>query len=240
MQTNPSPYDAPVDAESRLLAAGVVLHKGGDLSLQLSYRNRLLPWERKHITEWAALRMIAPAELVRRIKDPKGCWPATALVAGPARAALYELRRDGCNGKPLAEHLRDLGIVEQTLLQRLSAPQRWTREQALTMRNNAPGAGAALASAGSVQRDKKDRRLRLLSFDGVTDTLKGHCARLGASYHTILSRTRGRTVRGAYYPAMTVFQALRLGASRKERCDKGAKRQGYKRRLTARLLGLGS
>lgn len=232
-------YTPPLDAESRLLAAGVVLHKGGDLSLQLSYRNQLGPWVRKHFTEWAAEAVIDPAELKRRLRDPAGCWPSTVLLAPPAKAKLYELRRDGYNGKPLAEHLRDLGITEQTLLQRLNAPERWDLVRALNAPNAKPAIDTLQAAAGRppVPREKRERRRTLYTYDGVTATLGEHCARVGLSYYTLMSRIRSRTVNGVYYPAMTIAQALRLGAARKQRCDKGGKRGEYQRSPQQMLFG---
>ncbi|MFN9029658.1 MAG: hypothetical protein ACK54C_02000 [Betaproteobacteria bacterium] len=238
MQTT-DPYTPPLDEGSKQLAQGVILHKGGDLSLQFSYRRRLTPWERRHVLDWAAANGLEPAELVRRIKDPKGCWPSRTLLAQPVEATMYVLERDGYNGVPLAEHLRSLGLTLAGLRYRVTKhfrPSRdklgnvvvsWTLDTALTVPANKEGS-ARLATV-AVRPEAKDARIRAFAFDGVVDTLKGHCARIGLNYNTCLSRIYGRTVGDVFYPGMSVHDALRYGRTRRPRCDRGKKRAKYVR-----------
>lgn len=234
---------------AKMLAEGVVLHPDRTLSLQFRYRNRPQPWERRHVVEWAAQLALDPplqlAEMIRRLKDPKGCWPAAYLLADAAKASMYVLKRDGAvvdgvhyTFDALLEHL---GLTEPALSHRLR--NGWALEQAVSTKS-------ALAPLRDqrVQADAKidpasDKRARLFEYDGVWASLKGHCERLGLNYHTVLSRIQGRRYRvkaadGSMVvqrrsPAMPVYAALRAGR-RKTRSDKGGK-HNYKASIAKRL-----
>lgn len=253
------PLDPLADPGAKLLAEGVVLHPDRTLSLQFRYRNRPQPWERRPVLEWASMLSlqggdVTPgrqlAELIRRLKDPNGCWPATHLLGNYTKSCMYILERDGAtvDGQhySLGALLGRLDLTVYALAHRLASG--WTLEQALSTKNQLAGimgerpeipADAKIDPASNVE----DKRARLIEYGGVWATLKAHCERLDINYNTCLSRIQGRT----YYivdasglrrihrrvPPMSVAAALRAGR-RKTRSDKGGK-HAYRSTIAKRL-----
>jgi hypothetical protein len=264
MNKTESSFAPPIDDDSRHLARGVVLHKGGDLSLQFSYRNRLGPWERRPAIEWAQFAALAPQELLARLKDPKGCWPADHLLSHGPKARMYVLRRDGVNGVPLAEHLSKIGLTEYGLEQRLVRQQcqQHAVQSKEAFKTGRPAASVKDSRLGPMSDEQvlfapamrpgrtrlptepkpTSDRMRRFDYGGIVDTLKGHCDRLGLNYYTVMSRIRGYqrkqkdgTVR--HYPGVSVTAALSQGRHRPVRRDKGTKRKPYVKSKFNMLFG---
>lgn len=171
-------------------------------------------WQERPVDDWARLWGLPVAALVRRLKDPKGCWPAMDLMLPVHEERLFLAKRDGIaygsEHKSVAEWAAEIGITEFGLLARLRNP-------ALNMAQvfRRPGIST-----------KRGTRFHATAFtyQGVTTTLKGHCDRLGLKYATVYMRTRTRTINGRVLPALTPKEALDAG-KRKSRRDAGKPRK---------------
>lgn len=208
--------------------------------------------EEHPVAEWAARWSLPVDVVVRRLLDPKGCWPPSALKLPEKAEAAYTLERDGyeVDGKRLGftELAQRLGIQRQTLRARLMAG--WEVEAAVSVANVAMERWAPNRPSETAleQARQEGKALRVtgryrpseqpFEFRGKLGTLREHCEHWGYNYYTVLARTQDRklkvkqrdgTVKEFFYPAMSREAALaagrrKSGPARRTRSDKGKER----------------
>lgn len=215
--------------------------------VRLSPEVRLLPGNRLEVTifgvrgephvevrtlqEWAERWQLELGELAARLRDPKGCWPVSALKLPQNARWAYLIRRDGYEGRSVKEIAESLGIQVQALLARLRLG--WPVERAVAtparLMVGRPRAGVP------AMRERYKANEAPFEFRGVFATMREHCERLGLNYTTVVARTFKRTnkVKRAdgttvvhVYPGLSKQDALAAGKVRKRRTrsDKGVSR----------------